>query len=236
MADPVRHGGSKTKARHAYEQMIYESFRNAAHALKSDAQMVVVYAHKTTLGWATLVDGLRRAGLQVTEAWPIDTEMTGGMRVETASLSSRIFLAAQKRDGAAGGNYEEQVRPELEQIVPHRETPDPDRNDRLLPEALPRRSGPAHACRCRDRPADCRVRAPASRRAVAGARLGGAGAALERSGEKRGGSCPCSRWRGRRAVLLRAVKEEIMGLGQQQQDLAEHRRRSGWTSPSTNCR
>jgi putative DNA methylase len=45
--------------------------------LKSEGSMVVVYAHKTTLGWATLVDGLRQAGFTVTEAWPLDTEKPG---------------------------------------------------------------------------------------------------------------------------------------------------------------
>jgi putative DNA methylase len=122
VADPVRHGGSKVKARQFYEQMIFESFRSAGHALKANGQMVVVYAHKTTLGWATLVEALRRAGLQVMEAWPIDTEMKGGMRVETASLSSSIFLIAQKRNGTGIGNYERDVRSELEQIVRERVT------------------------------------------------------------------------------------------------------------------
>jgi putative DNA methylase len=120
VADPVRHGGSKAKARAAYEGMIGQSFANAAKALKPDGEMTVVYAHKTTLGWATLVDALRRNGLQVTEAWSIDTEMTGGMRVDTASLSSSIFLVARKRHGRETGQYESAVKPELEEIIRER--------------------------------------------------------------------------------------------------------------------
>ena len=90
--------------------------------LKRGGSMTVVYAHKTTLGWATLVDALRTSGFQVTEAWPIDTEMTGGMRTDKASLATSIFLFARKRDGGAAetGSYEEAVKPELEQIVRER--------------------------------------------------------------------------------------------------------------------
>jgi len=83
--------------------------------------MTVVYAHKTTLGWATLVDALRRAGFTVTEAWPLDTEKPGRMLAqETSALASSIFLIARKRDGARTGSYEDEVRPELEQIVRER--------------------------------------------------------------------------------------------------------------------
>jgi len=120
VADPVRYGGSRQEARHGYESMIADSFTRAYYALKQGGELVVVYAHKTTLGWATLVDALRRAGFQVTEAWPIDTEMTGGMRVETASLSSSIFIVARKRVGTDIGSYETDVRPPLDEIIRER--------------------------------------------------------------------------------------------------------------------
>ena len=38
------------------------AFREAHRVLKPDAPLVCVYAHKTTLGWAALVEALRRAG------------------------------------------------------------------------------------------------------------------------------------------------------------------------------
>jgi putative DNA methylase len=82
--------------------------------------MIIVYAHKTTLGWATLVDALRRAGFTVTEAWPLDTEYGGHLKAGTASLSSSIFLVSHKRDGSRTGSYEQTVHPELEAIVRER--------------------------------------------------------------------------------------------------------------------
>jgi len=121
VADAVRHGGSKEKARQAYEHMMAQSFAEANRVLKPGGQMVVVYAHKTTLGWSTLVDALREAGFIVSEAWPLDTENKSRLRaMESAALASSIFLVARKREGAETGSYEEEVRPELEQIVRER--------------------------------------------------------------------------------------------------------------------
>ncbi|HLC42035.1 MAG TPA: DUF1156 domain-containing protein [Methylomirabilota bacterium] len=116
-----RHGGDKAKSRAFYETMMAQAFREAQRALKKGGAMVVVYAHKTTLGWATLVEALRVAGFTVTEAWPIDTETSGRLIAhDTASLASSIFLVARKREGAEIGSYEDDVRPELERIVRER--------------------------------------------------------------------------------------------------------------------
>ncbi|HOK06030.1 MAG TPA: DUF1156 domain-containing protein, partial [Syntrophales bacterium] len=116
-----RHSNSKEKARAAYEQMMAKAFAEANRVLKPGGSMVVVYAHKTTLGWSTLVDALRRAGFTVTEAWPLDTEMKSRLvAMETASLASSIFLIARKREGALTGSYEDEVRPELDRIVRER--------------------------------------------------------------------------------------------------------------------
>lgn len=97
------------------------SFSEAHRVLKPNGPMVVVYAHKTTLGWSTLVDALRLAGFTVTEAWPIHTERPGRLRAqESAALASSIFLVARKRQGMETGSYEDEVRPELERIVRER--------------------------------------------------------------------------------------------------------------------
>jgi len=98
-----------------------QSFAEACRVLKPGGQISVVYAHKTTLGWATLIDALRRAGFTVMEAWPLDTERAGRLRaMDSAALATSITLVSRKRDGAKTGSYEEEVRPELEQIVRER--------------------------------------------------------------------------------------------------------------------
>lgn len=121
IADSARHGGDKRKATKAYEQMMLGAFVEAHRVLKQEGQIVVVYAHKTTLGWSTLVDAMRGAGFTVTEAWPLDTETSGRLRAQDSSaLASSIFLVARKRDGSLLGSYEDQVKPELEVIVRER--------------------------------------------------------------------------------------------------------------------
>jgi len=117
-----RHSDSRVAARAAYEEMMAKSLAEAQRVLKSGGTLAVVYAHKTTLGWSTLVDAFRRAGFLVTEAWPLDTEMrTRLVAMDTAALASSIFLVGRKREHTAGvGNYEDDVRPELERIVRER--------------------------------------------------------------------------------------------------------------------
>jgi putative DNA methylase len=111
---------SKKHGQEFYEKMMQESFTEAHRVLKPGGPLICVYAHKTTVGWASLVDAMRTSGFEILEAWPVDTEMTGGMRVGTASLASSIFLVARKREGAETGSYEDDVRPDLEKIVRER--------------------------------------------------------------------------------------------------------------------
>ncbi|MBI2988836.1 MAG: DUF1156 domain-containing protein [Deltaproteobacteria bacterium] len=121
VADPALHSGNKQKARNFYETMMLEAFHRASRSLKNSGEFVVVYAHKTTLGWATLVDALRQSGMTVVEAWPLDTEKSGRlMAQETAALASSIFLVARKRAGTGTANYEENVRAELVETVRER--------------------------------------------------------------------------------------------------------------------
>ena len=121
IADPFRHGGSNEKARIAYEQMMASSFQEAHRVLKTNGQLVVVYAHKTTLGWSTLVDALRTAGFVISEAWPLDTELKSRLRSrDSSALASSIFLVGRKRQVREVGLYEDHDRPELEKIVNER--------------------------------------------------------------------------------------------------------------------
>lgn len=118
---PYRHHGNKDEARAFYEDLMARAFAEANRVLKPGGVLVCIYAHKTTLGWATLVDALRSAGFTITEAWPLDTEMPQrSVGQGTASLASSIFLVARKRDAAAGVGSESDVMAELDKIIAER--------------------------------------------------------------------------------------------------------------------
>ncbi|MDD5204468.1 MAG: DUF1156 domain-containing protein [Desulfobacterales bacterium] len=116
-----RYNNGKAEASKAYERLMGESLREARRVLKPGGTITIVYAHKTTIGWATLVDALRAAGFVIVEAWPLATEMKGGRKkVDKAMLASSIFLVARKREGVVTGSYENEVRSGLEKIVRER--------------------------------------------------------------------------------------------------------------------
>jgi putative DNA methylase len=117
---PHRHSGDTEAARVLYERLMAEAFAEAHRVLRPHAPLLCIYAHKTTLGWATLVDALRTAGFMITEAWPLDTEMTSALKADVAALASSIFLVGRKRDAGAGTGSEETVMAELGSIITER--------------------------------------------------------------------------------------------------------------------
>ena len=120
VADVKRHG-SKEKARKFYEEMMEQSLKEAWRVLKPDSPLVIVYAHKTTAGWSTLVEALRKTGFIIQEAWPLQLERKARKRAyESSVLASNIFLCARKREKGKIGSYENEVYPQLEEIVKER--------------------------------------------------------------------------------------------------------------------
>ena len=120
IAAQYRQGG-KIAARTFYEATMQAAFIECHRVLKPGCPLVVVYAHKTTAGWSTLIDALRRAAFAVTEAWPLDTEMPDRVgRVRAASLATSIFIVARHRQQGITGDYLTEVRPRMQQIVASR--------------------------------------------------------------------------------------------------------------------
>jgi putative DNA methylase len=101
-----RHNKNKQAAKQSYEMMMAQAFSEAYRVLKPHAPLICIYAHKTTIGWSTLIEALRHAGFIITEAWPIATEMKGRSVAQgNAALASSIFLVARRRENEETGDY-----------------------------------------------------------------------------------------------------------------------------------
>ena len=94
------------KTKEDYELILSKSFREMYRVLKKNGIAVIVYAHKSTDGWETLINSLLESGLVITAAWPIHTEMKARMAAkETAALNSSIYMVARKTQKEELGFY-----------------------------------------------------------------------------------------------------------------------------------
>jgi putative DNA methylase len=102
------------KSSEHFEESLRRSFKEIYRVLKQNGISVIVYAHKSTAGWETLVNSLLDSGLVVTGSWPIHTEMKSRLRAkESAALASSIYMISRKAKKLSTGFYKE-VKQELE--------------------------------------------------------------------------------------------------------------------------
>lgn len=103
------HGeGGFEEGKKFFEENLKKSFKEIHRVLKPEGITVIVYAHKSTAGWETLINSLLDCGLVVTASWPIDTEMKERLRAnESAVLASSIYLVARKTKRKPTGYFNE---------------------------------------------------------------------------------------------------------------------------------
>jgi putative DNA methylase len=116
VADASKAGGMEN-AMQRFEEMLTQAFREIHRVLKPDGIAVIVFAHKTTEAWETVINALLEAGLYMTASWPIHTEMQARLRAqESAALASSIYMVCRKRTTSEVGEYPK-VRREIEERV-----------------------------------------------------------------------------------------------------------------------
>ncbi|SNB59969.1 DUF1156 domain-containing protein [Thermoflexus hugenholtzii] len=119
VADASKAGGMENAMRR-FENMLTQAFREIHRVLKPNGIAVIVFAHKTTEAWETVITSLLDAGLYMTASWPIHTEMQARLRAqESAALASSIYMVCRKRTTEEIGDYT-RVRREIEARVRER--------------------------------------------------------------------------------------------------------------------
>lgn len=104
-----------------YESGMATAFHRAWETLSPDGRMVIVFAHKDPDAWETLVTAMIEAGFVVTASWPIDTEKRNRSRaMNSATLSSSVWLVCRKRPVNAGIGRYRAVRKAMEERVTER--------------------------------------------------------------------------------------------------------------------
>ncbi len=100
--------GGFEQGKRFFDKMLGKSFAEINRVLKPNGISLIIYAHKSTAGWETLVNSILHSGLVVTGAWPIHTERPGRLRTfESAALASSIYMVARKMGREPVGFYKE---------------------------------------------------------------------------------------------------------------------------------
>jgi putative DNA methylase len=114
--NPIRHNGDNAKAKSFFEDMMGQAFKEMHRVLKPNGEATIVFAHKSTDAWETLISALIRAGFRVEASWPLHTEMQTRLRAQdSAALASSTFLNCTKRPTSSSENigYFNQVRQDM---------------------------------------------------------------------------------------------------------------------------
>lgn len=95
--------GRGAQSRESYTDRISRAFAEGRRVLKPNGIGVVVFAHKGTSAWESLLSSIIEAGFIVTAAWPIDTERGSRMRANnSAALASSVHIVIRPREDGFG--------------------------------------------------------------------------------------------------------------------------------------
>jgi len=124
--DPIRHN-TKQDSKLFFENMITKAFREIYRVLKPEGIACIVFAHKSTEAWETIINAILDSGLYLTASWPVHTEMKTRLQAkETASLASSIYMVCRKRQNKEDSSqetgekkiaYYNEIKPLIEQRV-----------------------------------------------------------------------------------------------------------------------
>ena len=103
---------TSTKTAESYEKGMAKAFAEGYRVLDREGVAAVVFAHKTTDAWETLLSGMIEAGWTITGSWPISTERAARLNAnETAALATSVHLICRPRpEDAPVGDWADVLR------------------------------------------------------------------------------------------------------------------------------
>ncbi|GCL44024.1 DUF1156 domain-containing protein [Dolichospermum planctonicum] len=103
-----------------FEEKIGQAFQEISRTLKPLGIAVIVFAHKSTDAWETIINALSKANLYLTSSIPLHTEMKNRLRgQESAALASSIYMVCRKRTSAETAYFEE-IETEIQEKIQER--------------------------------------------------------------------------------------------------------------------
>ena len=116
--DETKKVNGQPKDRAWFEDTMAKAFAEGRRVLRDDGIGSVVFAHKTTEGWESLLSGMIRGSWTITGSWPISTEMATRLRArDSAALATSVHLVCRPRPEDAGVGDWAQVLRELPRRV-----------------------------------------------------------------------------------------------------------------------
>ena len=91
------------KTRDYFEQLMGRALCDSRRVASPSGLAVIVFAHKETSAWETMLQAVISAGWIVVASWPIDTEMGARLRARnSAALASSVHLVCRPRENSDG--------------------------------------------------------------------------------------------------------------------------------------
>lgn len=111
---------SKEEAKCFYRKMMAKALSEQQRVVRKDGIISIVFAHKTTQAWETLIEALLESDITPTSSWPVHTEREARtVAQESAALASSFFLACRKREGNRTAYFKD-IKQELDKRIMER--------------------------------------------------------------------------------------------------------------------
>jgi putative DNA methylase len=94
----------KTKCN--FERLMRDAMEEGRRVTQPDGIAVIVFAHKGTTAWETMLQAVLNGGWVATASWPIDTEMGARLRAKnSAALASSVHIVCRPRQKKTDGAH-----------------------------------------------------------------------------------------------------------------------------------